>query len=78
MSDPGKATIYSVADRAQVSIATVSRVLSGANRVSSSSRERVLAAVRELDYIPDRAARSLAVKRHHALGLVLPELDGYY
>lgn len=78
MPEAGKATIYSVAERARVSIATVSRVLSGANRVSPDSRERVLAAVRDLDYIPDRAARSLAVKRHHALGLVLPELDGYY
>ena len=58
MPEAGKATIYSVAERAQVSIATVSRVLSGANRVSSGSRDRVLAAVRELDYIPDRAARS--------------------
>lgn len=78
MPEAGKATIYSVAERAQVSIATVSRVLSGANRVSSGSRDRVLAAVRELDYIPDRAARSLVAKRHQALGLVLPELGGYY
>jgi len=78
MADPRRATIYSVAERAQVSIATVSRTLSGSDRVSEASRERVLEAVRNLDYIPDRAARSLAVQRHQALGLVLPELNGFY
>lgn len=78
MADTERATIYSVAKSARVSIATVSRTLSGSGRVSETSRERVLEAVRTLNYIPDRAARSLAIKRHAALGLVLPELGGYY
>lgn len=78
MTDAGRATIYSVAKHAQVSIATVSRTLSGADRVSEASRQRVLDAIRALNYIPDGAARSLAAKRHQALGLVLPELNGYY
>jgi len=78
MAQSGKATIYSVAARANVSIATVSRTLSGADRVSEASRQRVLEAVRTLGYIPDGAARSLAAKRHQTLGLVLPELNGYY
>jgi len=71
-------TIYAVADHARVSIATVSRVLQGSTLVTESTRQRVLDAVRELDYLPSGAARSLAERRHHTLGLVLPELGGPY
>ncbi|WP_151523835.1 LacI family DNA-binding transcriptional regulator [Serinicoccus kebangsaanensis] len=71
-------TIYSVADRAQVSIATVSRVLRRPDEVRPATRDRVLQVVDELGYVPDGAARSLAVKSHEAHGLVLPELGGPY
>ena len=60
MAEERKATIYSVAEHAKVSIATVSRTLTGAGRVSEASRQRVLEAIRTLNYIPDGAARSLA------------------
>jgi LacI family transcriptional regulator len=72
------ATIYSVADRAGVSIATVSRVLQGSTVVSESARQKVLDAVDALHYVPLGAARSLAVRHHEAYGLVLPELTGPY
>ncbi|MEO6019741.1 MAG: LacI family DNA-binding transcriptional regulator [Knoellia sp.] len=72
------ATIYAVADRAKVSIATVSRVLAGSTGVTENTRRRVVAAVDDLDYLPSGAARSLAARRHHTLGLVLPELRGPY
>src|SRR5690348_16378535 len=72
------ATIYSVAERAGVSIATVSRVLQGAGTVSATTTQKVLDAVDELDYVPLGAARSLAVRHHEAHGLVLPELTGPY
>lgn len=72
------ATIYSVAERAGVSIATVSRVLQGAGTVSAKTTQKVLDAVDELDYVPLGAARSLAVRHHEAHGLVLPELTGPY
>ncbi|GHH40353.1 LacI family DNA-binding transcriptional regulator [Lentzea cavernae] len=72
------ATIYSVADHAGVSIATVSRVLQGATVVAETTRQKVLAAVEELGYVPLGAARSLAVRHHEAHGLVLPELSGPY
>lgn len=72
------ATIYSVAERAAVSIATVSRVLQGAPSVSEKTRQRVLDAVDELNYVPSGAARSLAVRHHETHGLVLPELSGPY
>ena len=72
------ATIYSVAERAGVSIASVSRVLQGSTAVSEKTRAKVLAAVEELNYVPLGAARSLAVRQHEAVGLVLPELTGPY
>ncbi|WP_427889725.1 LacI family DNA-binding transcriptional regulator [Kribbella sp. GL6] len=70
------ATIYDVAARAKLSIATVSRVLQGTGPVSAKARARVDQAARELNYVPLRAARSLAVQRHEAHGLVLPDLAG--
>ncbi len=70
------ATIYDVAARAKLSIATVSRVLQGTGPVSAKARERVGQAAAELNYVPLRAARSLAVQRHEAHGLVLPDLSG--
>jgi len=74
----GGATIYSVAERAGVSIATVSRVLQGSDAVSDRTRRRVVQAVDELRYVPLGAARSLAVRHHEAHGLLLPELTGPY
>src|SRR5664279_1762247 len=71
-------TIYSVAQLAGVSIATVSRVLQGTRATSSQTRASVLAAVRELDYVPLQAARSLAVHRHEAHGIIVPDLIGPY
>ncbi|TDU91594.1 LacI family transcriptional regulator [Kribbella voronezhensis] len=70
------ATIYDVAALAKLSIATVSRVLQGTGPVSAKAKERVDQAARELNYVPLRAARSLAVQRHEAHGLVLPDLAG--
>ena len=71
-------TIYSVAERAGVSIATVSRVLQASGVVSERARRQVLEAVEELDYVPSGAARSLAVRQHDTYGLLLPELSGPY
>jgi LacI family transcriptional regulator len=71
-------TIYSVAERAGVSIATVSRVLQGSARTSPMTRQKVLRAVEELDYVPLRASRTVDVSRHEAHGLVLPGLSGPY
>jgi LacI family transcriptional regulator len=70
------ATIYDVAALAKLSIATVSRVLQGTGPVSAKAKARVDQAAHELNYVPLRAARSLAVQRHEAHGLVLPDLAG--
>jgi len=74
----GAATIYSVAQHAGVSIASVSRVMQGSATVSEATRRRVLDAADALNYVPTGAARSLAVRHHEAQALVLPELAGPY
>jgi len=61
-------TIEDVARVAGVSTATVSRVLSKPEVVRTSTRERVMSAVRQLDYQPDAAARALASGRTHTVG----------
>jgi LacI family transcriptional regulator len=78
MGASGGTTIYSVAERAGVSTATVSRVLQGSTGVSAAMRQKVLDAVDALHYVPLGAARSLAVRHHETFGLVLPELSGPY
>jgi LacI family transcriptional regulator len=69
-------TVYEVAARAGVSTATVSRVLSGRNPVLSPTREKVLAAIAELGYVPSGAAKDLAARRTGVLGLCFPDLVG--
>src|SRR6202161_844579 len=73
-----EATIRDVARRAQVSIASVSRVLHGAANVSELTRSRIEQAVRELGFAPHAGARSLSMSRTNALGVVLPDLHGEF
>lgn len=69
------ATRNDVAMRAGVSTAVVSYVLnSGPRPVAERTRERVLAAVRELNYHPNGVARSLRTSRTRAVGLVIPDV----
>lgn len=68
-------TMRQVAERAGVSIKTVSRVANGEPNVSDELRRRVLLAVEELDWRPSVAARSLRTGRTHSLAVVVPELD---
>jgi len=69
-------TLYDVAHRAGVSIATVSRVLHGQDAVRETTRARVRAAIDELGYVPDGAAQSLARSRKDVIGLVCVEHTG--
>ncbi|MGB3827387.1 MAG: LacI family DNA-binding transcriptional regulator [Ornithinimicrobium sp.] len=70
--------MYTVARRAGVSVATVSRVLQEPHLVREATQTKVHRAIDELDYVPHGGARSLASSRHEAHGLVLPELRGPY
>ncbi len=66
-------TLEMVAERAGVSRATVSRVVNGSPRVSDETVAAVTAAIAELRYTPNRAARSLANRKAMAIALVIPE-----
>jgi LacI family transcriptional regulator len=67
------ATIEEVAAAAGVSRSTVSRVVNGSTAVSPSALESVRRAIAELNYVPNRAARSLASRQTHAVALIVPE-----
>jgi LacI family transcriptional regulator, galactose operon repressor len=71
-------TIYDVAQRAGVSIATVSRTLRGSADVAPSTKDKVLAAVAEMGFRPNRMGQSLAEGQHAANGIVFPDLSGPY
>lgn len=63
-------TIYDVAARAGVSTATVSRALNSLASVRPSTRDKVLAAMEELEFVPNVVARGLSSGKHWILGLV--------
>jgi DNA-binding LacI/PurR family transcriptional regulator len=71
-------TIADVARLAGVSIATVSRVVNGSTPVIDETARRVQAAIDELHYVPRSAARMLASRRTNAIGLLLPEIGGWF
>jgi DNA-binding LacI/PurR family transcriptional regulator len=66
-------TIEEVAAAAGVSRSTVSRVVNGSTAVSPEALEAVTKAIAELNYVPNRAARSLASQKTHAIALIVPE-----
>lgn len=68
----GNATLKDLAKKLDVSIATVSRALSGHDRISPATRERVEIAAREIGYCPNRAAKALVSGRTGLAALVLP------
>ncbi|MEV5830648.1 LacI family DNA-binding transcriptional regulator [Spirillospora sp. NPDC052242] len=74
MAERRSATIKDVAAAAGVGIATVSRVFSGTGAVADATRERVLAAARELDYRPSALGRGLKLRRSGGIGLIVPDV----
>lgn len=70
-------TIRDVARYAKVSVGTVSNVINGSSVVKQETRQRVLAAIEELDFHPTAAARSLSTQRTNTIGMVRTELRPY-
>lgn len=68
-------TIREVAQKAGVSVATVSYVLNDTRKVRPETEQRVLLAAKELGYSPNTAARSLVVGRSSMVGLVVPDIE---
>lgn len=68
-----KTTIYDVAEEAGVSLATVSRVINGSNVVKPTTRQRVLDAIKKLDFKPNQVARGLATSKTTSIAIIFPE-----
>ena len=71
-------TIASVAEHAQVSMMSVSRVVNNRGQVSDAMRQRVLTAMNELDYKPNRIARSLVSNRTYKIGVIVPDMSSLF
>lgn len=76
--NPPKVTIVEVAEKAGVSLGTVSRVLNNDAHVAPETRERVTAVVRELGYVANRQARGLKNSKTNTIGMVVPDLGTGY
>lgn len=70
-----RSTLKDVAERACVSPATVSYVLSGKKKISDETKQRVHDAVKELDYVPDLNARGLTMRDSKLIGVVVPQTE---
>jgi len=75
LARPSAPTLEQVAERAGVSRSTASRAINGGLRVSPEALSAVEAAVSDLGYTPNRAARSLVTRRTDSIALVVPEPD---
>lgn len=73
-----KSTIKDVAALSGCSIATVSRVVNGTGNVSPEIAEKIKEAVRQLNYRPNPAARSMRRSGHKTIGLILPNTNDPY
>jgi LacI family transcriptional regulator len=71
----GTVTVQDVAERAGVSVASVSRVLNKSGNVSSRLKHRIEEAVADLGYVPHGAAQALASRRSKTIGAVVPTLE---
>ena len=71
-------TIYDVAREADVSMATVSRVVNGNPNVKPVTRKKVLEVIDRLDYRPNAVARGLASKKTTTVGVIIPDVTNVY
>jgi LacI family transcriptional regulator len=69
-----KPTIYDVAEKAGVSIATVSKVINNTGRISDKTRKKVNLIMNELNYHPSFVASALTGKRTQTIGLLIPNI----
>ena len=71
-------TIYDVAREANVSMATVSRVVNGNPNVKPATRKKVLEVIDRLDYRPNAVARGLASKKTTTVGVIIPDVSNTF
>ncbi len=70
--------IYDIASQAGVSIATVSRVLNGSDKVSPRTRARVLEIIERSGYTPNIFAQGLGIGTIHAVGILVPDISDLF
>ncbi|KZZ85697.1 MULTISPECIES: catabolite control protein A [Bacillaceae] len=71
-------TIYDVAREANVSMATVSRVVNGNPNVKPTTRKKVLESIERLGYRPNAVARGLASKKTTTVGVIIPDISSIF
>lgn len=76
--DKDTITIYDVAREADVSMATVSRVVNGNPNVKPATRKKVMEVIDRLDYRPNAVARGLASKKTTTVGVIIPDISNIY
>lgn len=69
-----KITIQDVAQKANVSVSTVSRVLNGKVDVATETQDRILSVIDDLGYTTNLAARSMRSKQKNLVGLIMPDI----
>ena len=70
-----KHTIYDVAEKAGVSIATVSKAVNNTGRISEETRNKVIKIMRELEYQPSSVAAALTGKQTFTIGVLVPDIS---
>ena len=70
--------IYDIAKLADVSIATVSRVVNNSPKVSAKTKEKVLAVMKENEYTPNAFARGLGLGTMKTVGIICPDISDIY
>ena len=66
--------IYDIAQMAKVSIATVSRVVNGSDKVSPATRRKVEKIIAEVGYTPNAFAKGLGLNTMHTVGIMVPSM----
>lgn len=72
------ATIKDVADYAGVSVTTISRMFNNRVNISEKTRNKIKAAMKELDYQPNEIAQSLTKKKSNFIGLIVPSARNFF
>ena len=68
-------TMQDLADAAGVSLATVSRVFSGSNKVSEKTKEKVMELVKQSGFYPNETARTMAAGKSRLIAVILPDIE---
>lgn len=71
-------TIYDIAEKANVSISTVSRVINGSDSVSKKTKKKIQKIIEQMNYIPNSVARSLVQKKTKTIGLIVSDVTNHF